>query len=333
MCGRKAIATRQTGISLPGGMSYADCDCEPSPAGLLQVTQCRSGTATVPGFTLIELLVVISIIVVLMAVLIPITQRARSHARTIACRSNLRQWALATIAYAGEHNGKAPWFWFGHANGGTFLLESYVSDHERLNLCPAATRPLPRQDSSTFNCVDGDKSHAWWIDYDGDGTRYSPTTSSYAFNGWVENWAEPPGSLVHPVPKDEMPLWRAHVAKHWRTVDVPGAYHIPLVADSASGTLNPYDADSPPACEGDVLLVSPVALYAEWRNTMKHVCMDRHNAGVNMAFLDASTRKVDLKESWILRWHREYDTAGIWTRAGGALPEDWPAWMRRFKEY
>lgn len=329
MCGRKAIAKCRTGDSLPGGMVYAKCAREPFPAGLLQVAQRRSGTATVGGFTLIELLVVISIIAVLMAVLMPIAQRARSHARTIVCRSNLRQWALAATAYAGEHNGKAPWFWFGHPNGGTFLLKAYMPDYERVNLCPAATKY--RQDSPTFN--DGDKSHAWWIDFDRDHTLDSPVKGSYTFNGWVENWAESPGSLVHPVPKDEMPLWRAHVAKHWQTLDVPGAYHIPLVADSVSATLNPYDMDSPPACEGDMLLVSPVALYAEWGNTMKHVCMDRHNAGINMAFMDASTRKVDLKELWILRWHREYETAGIWTRAGGALPEDWPAWMRRFKEY
>ena len=27
------------------------------------------------------------------------------------------------------------------------------------------------------------------------------------------------------------------------------------------------------------------------------------------------------------------DTRNRWTRAGGVQPEDWPEWMRRFKDY
>jgi hypothetical protein len=29
----------------------------------------------------------------------------------------------------------------------------------------------------------------------------------------------------------------------------------------------------------------------------------------------------------------QFDTANKWTRAGGVQPEDWPEWMRRFKDY
>jgi len=63
------------------------------------------------------------------------------------------------------------------------------------------------------------------------------------------------------------------------------------------------------------------------------VCMDRHTGGINMVFLDTSVRKVGLKELWTLKWHREYNTANRWTKAGGVQPEDWPQWMRGFKEY
>ena len=31
--------------------------------------------------------------------------------------------------------------------------------------------------------------------------------------------------------------------------------------------------------------------------------------------------------------HRYIDTAGPWTMAGGVQPEDWPQWMRGFKDY
>jgi hypothetical protein len=31
--------------------------------------------------------------------------------------------------------------------------------------------------------------------------------------------------------------------------------------------------------------------------------------------------------------YRNYNTANIWTKAGGVQPEDWPEWMRRFRDY
>ncbi|MFZ2149420.1 MAG: hypothetical protein WAV28_19585, partial [Sedimentisphaerales bacterium] len=64
-----------------------------------------------------------------------------------------------------------------------------------------------------------------------------------------------------------------------------------------------------------------------------NVCINRHNEGTNILFLDWSVRKVGLKGLWTLKWHREFDTAGPWTKAGGVIAEDWPQWMRRFKEY
>jgi len=44
-------------------------------------------------------------------------------------------------------------------------------------------------------------------------------------------------------------------------------------------------------------------------------------------------REVGLKQLWTLKWHRQFDTAGPWTRAGGCTPEKWPPWMRGFEYY
>jgi prepilin-type processing-associated H-X9-DG protein len=67
---------------------------------------------------------------------------------------------------------------------------------------------------------------------------------------------------------------------------------------------------------------------------MKCLCIDRHGNGtMNVVFLDGSVRRVGLKELWTLKWYVGYDTTGAWTTAGGVLPEDWPAWMRGFKDY
>jgi prepilin-type processing-associated H-X9-DG protein len=62
-------------------------------------------------------------------------------------------------------------------------------------------------------------------------------------------------------------------------------------------------------------------------------CINRHNGYVNGLFLDWSVRRVGLKELWTLKWHMQFDTANAWTKAGGVQPEDWPAWMRGFKDY
>jgi len=52
-----------------------------------------------PAFTLVELLVVIAIIGVLVGLLLPAVQSARESARRSSCSNNLRQLALATIAF------------------------------------------------------------------------------------------------------------------------------------------------------------------------------------------------------------------------------------------
>jgi prepilin-type processing-associated H-X9-DG protein len=63
------------------------------------------------------------------------------------------------------------------------------------------------------------------------------------------------------------------------------------------------------------------------------LCINRHNGSLNTLFLDWSARPVGLKEMWTLKWHRQFNTAGPWTKAGGVKPEDWPPWMRGFKDY
>lgn len=58
------------------------------------------------GFTLIELLVVIAIIAVLMAILMPALNKAREQGQRIVCKSNLKNYTLATQMYADDNDDR-----------------------------------------------------------------------------------------------------------------------------------------------------------------------------------------------------------------------------------
>ena len=59
-------------------------------------------------FTLIELLVVIAIIAILAAMLLPALNKARESARKIACLSQLKTMASATLIYADQNGERIP---------------------------------------------------------------------------------------------------------------------------------------------------------------------------------------------------------------------------------
>jgi prepilin-type N-terminal cleavage/methylation domain-containing protein/prepilin-type processing-associated H-X9-DG protein len=108
----------------------------------------------------------------------------------------------------------------------------------------------------------------------------------------------------------------------WENTYHKGTADIPVLLDCAVGKSNPDDTDQPP----------PMEEYWLGPN-MSGFCIDRHDGGINVLFMDASVRKVGLKELWTLKWHQGFNTANKWTSAGGVQPSDWPKWMRKFKDY
>jgi len=282
------------------------------------------------GFTLIELLVVIAIMALLMAILLSSLHRVRKQAKALACQSNLRQWGTIWATTTAENDGYFPgWnpdeLWPDHeplpraspAGRGWWDLRYWCRDWydqtEGIRCCPMATKPA----NPTGRGGEAGGTFLAWGRLAPEETHPWKTYGSYCSNVWV-SWS--------------YYLWRGwgrreDYPRYWRTAHVGGASSIPVHLDGCwpEGRMHHYavppEYDAVPTAHGPT------------RHEAGCFCINRHDGVINSAFMDWSVRKVGLKELWALKWHREYDTAGPWTQAGGARPEDWPEWMRHFKDY
>jgi prepilin-type N-terminal cleavage/methylation domain-containing protein len=273
------------------------------------------------AFTLIELLVVIAIIALLMSILMPAMQRVKKQAKTVACLTQLKQWSLYFSMYTEEYDGK---FMEGY-NGvsGTMpdgsddnrwvkAMGDYHKWDSDIACCPNAKKPW-QDENGISNNLSGTYlgSTTAWGYYQPSGWA-KPFKGSYGINGWCNN--PDPGVTPHGLP----------AANFWRTPNVAGAGYIPLFLAAQRYNAWPQHTDYPPEYDGKI-----------WNDDaqMGRYCLNRHDGFVGCLLLDYSARKVGLKELWTLKWHRAFNTAGPWTRAGRAVSSDWPEWMRHFKEY
>jgi prepilin-type N-terminal cleavage/methylation domain-containing protein/prepilin-type processing-associated H-X9-DG protein len=256
----------------------------------------RSSFANRRAFTLIELLVVISIIALLMAILMPTLQKVRRQAKHVMCRSNLKQWGLVWAMYTEDNSGNFPPYL-----GNTWMrqLTEYYSNMNALLYCPMTTKTSEEGAAARYAVI---------------GTADDPK-GSYAINEWVYDSQDTSGGR--------------QLEDYWRNLGHQGLSNVPIMGDAATRSDGqPYPVDTPPAYEGE-----PRTGVGTAGNEMRVFCIDRHDSAINVLFMDWSVRPVGLKELWTLKWHVHFDVTGPWTRAGGTLPTDWPAWMRSMRDY
>jgi len=282
------------------------------------------------AFTLIELLVVITVITVLLTLLVPALQRARSQARTVMCRSNLRQFGSVLSMYVEDSAGRLP---VGHGNAIWLLRGSSPGEQQDPNVpkvsqsvrvaraacCPMAVKAANRGTFSTrsrsndnviwhLKGTSGSEFGAWTITSPGPVFR-----ASYGFN--FLPFGEQGGGGFFPGER-----WPRSMSRGLNVFTVAGRSEVPILLDSTRMGNHGSRA---------------VGIPSERPGSGRGMpfCINRHNGRVNALFLDWSVRAVGLKELWTLKWCPDFDTAGPWTLAGGVQPEDWPEWMRGFKDY
>jgi prepilin-type N-terminal cleavage/methylation domain-containing protein len=100
------------------------------------------------AFSLLELLVVVAIIAILVSLLLPALQKAKSTARSIACVSQLRQIGIHSHAHAADNDGRLP-----IAPRGNRFLSPFSADPQlrKLYVCPADTDRSASLSSTNLN--------------------------------------------------------------------------------------------------------------------------------------------------------------------------------------
>jgi prepilin-type N-terminal cleavage/methylation domain-containing protein len=267
------------------------------------------------AFTLIELLVVISIIALLLSILMPGLQKAKKTAKAVLCKSNLHSWTLTFNMYTEDNNGSF------HAGFGTTVANSnwwmdsardYYGDVDEIRACPSAIKVMFNKDGTQGPGFEKMPFAAWGI-VDWFGEDYG----SYGVNGWVENKPD-----EYTTDNNQANFWR-------KTTAITGALpsNIPLITDAQWIDAWPNDNSAPAKTQDQ---------YWSGASHMVRVVQDRHDKRQNMAFIDGSIEKIDLKRMWKLKWHRQFNTNGIWTEAGGATRDKWETaapWMADYKDY
>jgi prepilin-type processing-associated H-X9-DG protein len=273
-----------------------------------------------------ELGVLILCVVFTLLTIGAVGEQGRWRAKEIVCQANLSQWRDILHGYI-DPNGRfisgdkgTPGYWW---------IKQLSEEHKdwkrtRIWFCPTSSGPsFSEQSGAPVNMT---PFSAWGI-FTGSGLGPNGISGSYGLNGYLIPLPLPTrqGTIPPRVPPAPITYQNGVPAEDgWRNlVSIPQGNTVPMFLEALRFDLWPLWTDPPAENE-----------FAAWTgNHMARCCINRHDGAVNCLFVDGSVRKVGLKELWTLRWYQSFNTAGWWTMAGGVMPNDWPEWMRPFKDY
>ncbi len=160
---------------------------------LRKSSNCRRTRHTGAGFTLVELLVVVSVIALLIAILLPSLKKARAQAKSVKCRTNLRQISLAWQDYVVDHDGRFLQGFnsninFGgrQGNGGAYYGGTDPQEWPKPSVChspvPKPLNPYLGLPETTWNGAEEFHCPA-----DRGSARRGPTFFSFYGNSYVTN--------------------------------------------------------------------------------------------------------------------------------------------------
>ena len=242
------------------------------------------------AFTLIELLVVISIIALLVSILMPSLNKARSSAKDVMCLTNLKTMQIASLMYTSDHSGKMPQYDYA---AGLWInkLTKYMAEIDESRICHRTKARLERMENiKSYQYGTAKNSWVWYWD----GMDIAEE-GCYSINGWFYS---------------EVTLDQSKRYNNYDQVKMTSV--TPVFADSKWLDSQVEDTDSCPA-NFDLLGTDTTSA-----GGMSRYLLDRHDGKINVGFADGSQRPVELKNLWALKWHRTFKMKGEVTREDGS---------------
>jgi len=202
--------------------------------------------------------------------------------------------------YADNYDGTNPYGDWAHS--WWWLMLPYLNER-KLFYCPTAMKESGKFPFKAWNY--GNAPVKWgggrWI-------------GSYGLNPWIFSFEGSSGGRFGGT--FNVPAWR------WRKATVKAADNVPVFGDCAST-----------GCGGQEPDIAPEFRTKKGKVGIGHWCLDRHDCGTNIAFMDWNVRKVGLKELWKLKWHREFDIVESGPVDNTPWPAGWPDWMKSCKSF
>jgi prepilin-type N-terminal cleavage/methylation domain-containing protein/prepilin-type processing-associated H-X9-DG protein len=254
------------------------------------------------GFTLVELLVVIGIIALLIAMLLPALNKARSAAKTASCLSTIRQLGTAFTMYVNQQRKSIPYYPVGDPNyveQGLWIgqLRSVYSKVDASRFCPEATTPLPHAATddpigNAFASWGGNQKNAFI------GTQLG----SYGFNGWLYSWNDKHDGKGGPSPTSIGFAGGTWDNTRFKVPVTRRSTEVPVFCDSIWVDFWPQKDDQPPQAPSNLITGG----YGGGQSMMARICIARHGRAINIAYADGHAATVPLQQLWQQYWWPGY---------------------------